>query len=546
MLNAPWWDPVLHPILSNQLWLPSISDSKEVNLKYISSVFDNSWCNVKCHTSKNCQKPPVQLCPATEPTIVEIPGIMKPHNKDKPPKVQKIGPCKAQRYPLICSSNQRYLLNQGFSAARKVYNQCVEYAQNQWEQYQEAMASDIEPKPEKPKIDGVVLKHLFIPKKFTGRDKWMGKVNRDVLRNIIKDFFTARKAAFTNLRNGNIDHFEMGFKSRKDTSQSIEIDTRDKSIDVLDDKKSFTLYRKWLGNVPFRTHTVLPDINYGCRIQKCRGVFYLCVPLALKPEQHTDSPKHSIIALDPGVRTFLTGYDYITKRVIEFGKDDFNRLARLGKHLSKMQSEVTKSPKKVRYKLKKKMARLRARIQNLVKDTHCKIVHWLTYTYSSILLPKFEVSKMVKKRDKVYRVLGTEQTKNLLHWSHYKFQQRLLNKTRERNWCKVHIVGEEYTTKCCTNCGNLKPMKAERIYNCHKCGSVIGRDANAARNILMKNVSWAFEQKMVLKPLPNSNEKRQTVETEVEAKKCRSDESLNERVGFSEETEPIERKNDWT
>ncbi|KAK9246066.1 hypothetical protein V1506DRAFT_536161 [Lipomyces tetrasporus] len=49
-------------------------------------------------------------------------------------------------------------------------------------------------------------------------------------------------------------------------------------------------------------------------------------------------------------------------------------------------------------------------------------------------------------------------------WSHYRFQQRLLDKAREYKSCKVVLVSEEYT----------------------KCRFECDRDVNGARNILVR------------------------------------------------------------
>lgn len=48
--------------------------------------------------------------------------------------------------------------------------------------------------------------------------------------------------------------------------------------------------------------------------------------------------QNKVIALDPGVRTFLTGYDGET--VLEIGKGDIERIVRLCFHLDKLISRA--------------------------------------------------------------------------------------------------------------------------------------------------------------------------------------------------------------
>ena len=65
-----------------------------------------------------------------------------------------------------------------------------------------------------------------------------------------------------------------------------------------------------------------------------------------------------IISLDPGVRTFMTGYNP-SGEAIEWGKGDINRMYRLCLHYDRIQSERDsihgKSNKRKRYKLRRCM-----------------------------------------------------------------------------------------------------------------------------------------------------------------------------------------------
>ena len=73
--------------------------------------------------------------------------------------------------------------------------------------------------------------------------------------------------------------------------------------------------------------------------------------------------------------------------------------------------------------------------------------------------------------------------------SHYKFRQRLLNKSREYPWCTVSIVNEAYTSKTCGRCGVInEKLGGNEIFKCINlnCGLVADRDIHAARNILLR------------------------------------------------------------
>ena len=69
-----------------------------------------------------------------------------------------------------------------------------------------------------------------------------------------------------------------------------------------------------------------------------------------------------------------------------------------------------------------------------------------------------------------------------------KFQitERLKYKCIQRN-AKYKLVNEYYTSKMCSNCGNIKEdLGSSKIYKCDKCGIKIGRDINGGRGIMIR------------------------------------------------------------
>ncbi|MFM6026049.1 MAG: type V CRISPR-associated protein C2c8 [Dolichospermum sp.] len=76
-------------------------------------------------------------------------------------------------------------------------------------------------------------------------------------------------------------------------------------------------------------------------------------------------------------------------------------------------------------------------------------------------------------------------------------------------------VTPNYTTVDCSNCGaKIKKALSERTHRCTNCGFVLGRDHNAARNILLKGQpefktmyrAWAWEHGETRKPDSDSHE----------------------------------------
>ena len=212
--------------------------------------------------------------------------------------------------------------------------------------------------------------------------------------------------------------------------------------------------------------------------------YYLCIPQVLDVRGENQAPKHSgcVVALDPGIITFQSTFDtngYVSK----WGTGDVKRITRLCLVHDKLQSKWTLTNHKKRYKYKKAGRRIQKKIRNLVDDLHKKLCLWLCRNYRAILLPSFETKSL---SNKLTRKLGKQSVRNMLSWSHYRFQQRLLHKSREFPWCHVYIVNEAYTSKTCTMCGNIYEVGKSRTYQCPTCGMMLDRDINGARNILLR------------------------------------------------------------
>lgn len=175
--------------------------------------------------------------------------------------------------------------------------------------------------------------------------------------------------------------------------------------------------------------------------------YYLCISKPLEIRCDNQAPKSEIIALDPGVRTFVTGY-MPDGQITEWAKNDVARIYRLQHTISKLQINCSQPNvrHRKRYKMKKAALRIHRKIRNIVDDSHKKLCKWL------ILLPEFGTQGMTRRYK---RKIGKNTARALYAWSHYRFRMRLLNKIREYPSTKVLLVSEEYTSKTCGTCGHV-------------------------------------------------------------------------------------------
>ncbi len=154
---------------------------------------------------------------------------------------------------------------------------------------------------------------------------------------------------------------------------------------------------------------------------------YVCYQVSATALDVIPPVPSSVIALDPGVRTFQTGYDP-AGRLLEVGSKDMSRVVRLLHAADVLHSKETQVGARKRRRLRTAKLRIFQRVRDLVRDVHGKTAKWLVSNYDVILLPKFETSRMVAKGA---RKINSRTARQMCTWSHYTFRQMLKFKVSE-------------------------------------------------------------------------------------------------------------------
>jgi len=204
--------------------------------------------------------------------------------------------------------------------------------------------------------------------------------------------------------------------------------------------------------------------------------------------KRTESDKQTMIALDPGVRSFLTGFD--GSKFVEIGNNDISKIHRLGRFIDRLISEKARlkgrQKKRQRQRKQAQIDRVFIRVRNLIDECHKKVAKWLTTEYRLIFLPTFETSQMVAKTGAKPRKINSKTVRQMLNWSHYRFKQVLKFQAFKRG-ATVLDVTEEFTSKTCTKCGHVHvKLGSSRKFKCPKCGHKLKRDWNGALGIFLK------------------------------------------------------------
>lgn len=337
-------------------------------------------------------------------------------------------------------------------------------------------------------------------------------------------------------------NFNPGFKSRKMTGHdSISLERNylrienDSTVCFYPRFKSHKDARKAPGiftNVKVQYGmSSLPKLEQDFKIHYRYGKFYLLLPERrsigyrlhqrrtpsdkIKPTRIAaaqqcsdfttkDVPKQeSIVALDPGVRTFLTGYSPEGSVVevchkAQYTLDKLIRRIERRKMICKHVKQTYKNRKseikgalgrKKRRKLRGCMRRVLRRYheaedkaKRVIRDMHYKAAHFLLARYKTIILPKTS-SHHWRQGKRLHKT--TKKRAMLISLGN--FSRRLVQTATDYPTCKVVRCSEAYTSKQCGACGTINDkLGSSKLFKCHACGAVADRDVHGARNILLR------------------------------------------------------------
>lgn len=286
--------------------------------------------------------------------------------------------------------------------------------------------------------------------------------------------------------------FKMAYKTKKSLRQTVEVDKKH--------WHSGSIFpQSWKPLPPLSPLGIqLPSVPAAIKLMYSRynQSYSIAVPEHVKdvPASRSvcDNQASScrMIFLDPGVRTFQTGFD-TTGNVLEFGvgyNGIFNRCLKIDRIYGKSQAQ--KLPHRTRHHLRYRvLPRYRARLKNVVHDLHSKLAKFLCENYDDIHLPLFEVSRMVSKKH-LRRCLNSKTVRMMLTWKHFAFRELLKHKCL-LSGSRLHVCNEAYTSKTCYRCGFVTKGTSSKTFRCSECSLVCDRDINGAINIMLRQCAQA-------------------------------------------------------
>ena len=238
----------------------------------------------------------------------------------------------------------------------------------------------------------------------------------------------------------------------------------------------------------------------GCKIHwdRRKDTYHLLYTYELPPLADPDPEFETkrIAATDPGVREFMTWYAPTTGNHGELFKggeaqiqrrcariDDLtSQMALRGRNYATATPTRTRGQRRRRFRqMKRTLARERCRLHDYVVAGHYAAANHLLRRHDVVIAPKLATSSMVPRDG---RVFGAKTARAMLTWSHGLFTQRLHSAAyRHAGRHVLSDTGEPGTSKTCGDCGHWNAqLGGDKTYNCSRCGTVISRDLNGARN----------------------------------------------------------------
>jgi len=360
---------------------------------------------------------------------------------------------KAYKFRIYPTNAQETVLEQTLETCRRVYNKTLALRKDEYEATKTSIS-------------------LFETNKQLTQWKkeepiYLKKVHSQVLQNVQVRVDLAFQAFFRRVK---IDPLNAGYPRFKARGRydSITYPQPGTAFRI----RSGCVELSKIGLVKVKQHRAIEGTPKTCTVSKTwTGKWFVCIACEVEPKPKPEREFKSV-GIDLGVRTLCALSNGEEVQPPRFFMQDEKILAKAQRKLS-----AAEKGSKLRKKCKKVVAHIHEHITNKRKDFCDKLSLSLVQTYSFIAFEDLEIDEMVQRSD-----CYIEKHIYDAAWN------QLVSRTRckaEDAGTTVVLVNPCNTTKTCSQCGTLVPKdRNEKVHNCPACGLSIGRDLNAAINIL--------------------------------------------------------------
>jgi putative transposase len=243
------------------------------------------------------------------------------------------------------------------------------------------------------------------------------------------------------------------------------------------------LYLQGVGELKVKWHRPLAGTVKTVTAKREAGRWFVCFSVEV-PEPDPLPASDKAVGLDVGLTTFA---------VLSDGSEVANprHFRSAERHLRLAQRKLARRQKRSRrrQKARAELARAHQHVGNQRRDFHHRTAHALVERFGRIAVEDLNVKGLARSM--------LAKSVHDVGWG--QFLSILAAKAEEagRRFVRVNPAG---TTQCCSDCGAHVPKTlAEREHRCTACGLVVGRDLNAARNVLhlADRLGWSLQAQTV-------------------------------------------------
>ena len=314
------------------------------------------------------------------------------------------------------------------------------------------------------------LRNIITPELSNSKIKWILRTPKGIREHAVFEANKNLKSAISNMKNGHIKHFNLGYLKKKNIKWTIGI-PKD-AIKCYENE--IGIYEARTTNFRIKTTETINEINNDCLIHFDGLHYYICYQ---KKVEKKTSNKNWFCALDPGIRKFQTLFSPDNNESIIIGD---RASSKIYDKLISLDNLTSKSGRKNEIKKRK----LRMHVKNLQTELHNKTINMLCENYQNVFIPKLTKNNDIIKKSK--KRIKTKEVRKMVLLGHCKFVERLKTKASTYKNVLIHEISEEYTSQICLRCDNKTKTKKE-VYKCKFCGYSIDRDILGSVNILLKN-----------------------------------------------------------
>jgi putative transposase len=236
-----------------------------------------------------------------------------------------------------------------------------------------------------------------------------------------------------------------------------------------------------VGDLKLKWHRSLPAEARIKTVSAKReaGRWYACFSLDL-PEAQPLPASDAEVGIDVGLTTFAALSDDT-----EIANPRYAR--RAARHVALAQRKLARRQKRSRrrQKARRELAAAQLHVANQRRDFHHKVARDLVTRYGRIAVENLNVKGLA----------GSMLAKSVhdAGWSQF---LALLDCKVEETGRTLVAVNPAGTTQLCSQCGAIVPKTlSQRWHSCPACGLSLGRDPNAARNVLLEaqRLGWSLQ-----------------------------------------------------